>query len=99
MATDTRVADPVCGMDVDPATATHRHEHDGTTYFLCSAACREKFAVEPARWLAPAAADHESACRHGHGRPGPAAPARPPSAGPKHTHPMQPPPIPARPRP
>ena len=26
--------DPVCGMSVDPATAKHSFEHDGTTYFF-----------------------------------------------------------------
>jgi Cu+-exporting ATPase len=31
----------------------HRHEHAGRTYFFCSARCREKFAAEPERYLAP----------------------------------------------
>ena len=45
--------DPVCGMTVDPATAKHSHAHDGTTYYFCSARCREKFAADPAGYLAP----------------------------------------------
>ncbi len=40
-------------MTVDPATAKHRVEHDGTTYFFCSAGCRTKFAAEPASYLKP----------------------------------------------
>jgi Cu+-exporting ATPase len=28
---DTLVADPVCGMKIDPATSKHRHDHDGVT--------------------------------------------------------------------
>ena len=51
--------DPVCGMAVDPGTATHRAEHAGRSYFFCSARCREKFIAAPARYLAaspPAAA-------------------------------------------
>ena len=32
-----RAKDPVCGMTVDPATARHRAEHDGQTYYFCSA--------------------------------------------------------------
>jgi Cu+-exporting ATPase len=43
--------DPVCGMDVDPATAKHRHEHAGETYYFCGARCRERFAEEPEEWL------------------------------------------------
>jgi P-type Cu+ transporter len=46
--------DPVCGMTVDIATAKHSHTHDGTTYYFCAARCREKFAADPARYLAPA---------------------------------------------
>ncbi|PPD29752.1 MAG: copper-translocating P-type ATPase [Hyphomicrobium sp.] len=47
------VTDPVCGMAVDPHTAKHRHTHDGLPYYFCSAACREKFIAEPARYLKP----------------------------------------------
>lgn len=47
------VTDPVCGMAVDPHTAKHRHTHDGLSYYFCSAACREKFIAEPARYLKP----------------------------------------------
>ncbi|MGH8428261.1 MAG: heavy metal translocating P-type ATPase [Gammaproteobacteria bacterium] len=43
--------DPVCGMTVEPATAKHRHEHDGKTYYFCSASCREKFVADPLRFL------------------------------------------------
>ena len=49
------VKDPVCGMDVDPHTAKHRHTHAGRTYYFCCARCREKFAADPAKYLAPAA--------------------------------------------
>lgn len=49
--TDTTVKDPVCGMDVNPATAKHRHEHDGETYFFCSGGCKEKFAADPVKYL------------------------------------------------
>ena len=44
--------DPVCGMSVDPATAKHKAEHAGATYYFCSAGCREKFIADPARYLA-----------------------------------------------
>ncbi|MDP3801906.1 heavy metal translocating P-type ATPase [Brevundimonas sp.] len=43
--------DPVCGMTVDPATATHRIAHEGQDYVFCSAGCRTKFVAEPGRYL------------------------------------------------
>ena len=59
--------DPVCGMSVDPATARHRAEHAGTTYFFCGARCRERFTAEPARYI-------------GESRPAPAEAAAPQGA-------------------
>ncbi len=49
------VKDPVCGMDVDPATTQHHAEHDGHAYHFCSNGCRTKFVADPVRYLAPAA--------------------------------------------
>jgi P-type Cu+ transporter len=43
--------DPVCGMKVNTATATHRFEHDGHPFFFCSARCREKFIAAPESYL------------------------------------------------
>jgi P-type Cu+ transporter len=45
------VRDPVCGMTVDPATAKHRHQHEGHTYSFCSVDCRTKFAADPGQYL------------------------------------------------
>jgi uncharacterized protein len=42
--------DPVCGMPVNPETATQRLEHEGTTHVFCSAGCREAFQADPARY-------------------------------------------------
>lgn len=38
--------DPICGMDVDEATALHA-EHDGRTFYFCSEFCRQKFLSAP----------------------------------------------------
>jgi YHS domain-containing protein/uncharacterized membrane protein YraQ (UPF0718 family) len=46
------VKDPVCGMTVDPATATEQAEYMGTKYYFCSAVCRSKFEKDPARFTA-----------------------------------------------
>jgi Cu+-exporting ATPase len=56
--------DPVCGMNVDPATAFGSHEHGGQTYWFCSSRCLDKFrsapsqyaTAEPAKQSAPARA-------------------------------------------
>jgi xanthine dehydrogenase accessory factor len=37
------VTDPVCGMDVDPATSPYHVEHEGRTVWFCSAGCQAAF--------------------------------------------------------
>ena len=44
------VKDPVCGMDIDPATAAASEEHEGKTYYFCSHACHERFKADPPRY-------------------------------------------------
>ena len=41
------VKDPVCGMNVDPATTAHHARHDGKAWHFCSAGCRSKFMADP----------------------------------------------------
>jgi Cu+-exporting ATPase len=48
---ESGVIDPVCGMTVDPHAAKHRHDHQGRTYYFCSAGCRTKFAADPLKYL------------------------------------------------
>jgi Cu+-exporting ATPase len=43
-------------MSADPHTTPHRQQHQGRTYYFCSAGCRAKFAADPAKYLTPAAA-------------------------------------------
>ncbi|HEY6100332.1 MAG TPA: XdhC family protein [Anaeromyxobacter sp.] len=43
--------DPVCGMTVAVATARHRAEHEGRTFYFCNPRCREKFLAAPATYL------------------------------------------------
>jgi P-type Cu+ transporter len=45
--------DPVCGMEVNPATAKFRSQHRGTTYYFCCSHCQQKFAAEPEKYLSP----------------------------------------------
>jgi heavy metal translocating P-type ATPase len=44
------VKDPVCGMSVDSASATHKVTYNGATYYFCSEGCRSKFMAEPTRY-------------------------------------------------
>src|ERR1700744_4213287 len=55
------VLDPVCGMTVNPATSKHRCEHNGETFHFCSAGCRTKFSVDPAKYLNKSEAKPEPA--------------------------------------
>lgn len=51
--------DPVCGMKVDPATATDFFEYRGTSYYFCCDGCLALFRADPEKYLAkhkPAAA-------------------------------------------
>ncbi len=41
------VTDPVCGMRIDPDDAVGSAEHDDTTYYFCSEACRDAFVADP----------------------------------------------------
>jgi Cu+-exporting ATPase len=43
--------DPVCGMKVDPHTATLKADHAGRTYYFCAPGCRSKFIADPAKYL------------------------------------------------
>jgi Cu+-exporting ATPase len=59
--------DPVCGMSVDPATATDQVEYMGTTHYFCSAGCRSKFERDPARYSTQVVqVDHAAQLIHSH---------------------------------
>lgn len=45
------VRDPVCGMDIDPATAAGKSEHKGRTYYFCSPGCKRSFDKDPEKYL------------------------------------------------
>ena len=50
MAEQGAAIDPVCGMDVFPATAAATVTHDGNTYYFCSTQCAERFREAPERY-------------------------------------------------
>ena len=45
------VADPVCGMWVDPATTRYRADHAGRIFYFCSVDCWSKFTADPCRYV------------------------------------------------
>ena len=52
--------DPVCGMTVDPLTAKHRAEYQGSAYYFCCAGCKTKFEADPKKYLEPAGSAPEA---------------------------------------
>jgi len=53
-AAPAEALDPVCGMTVSVATAKHRAELSGRSYYFCCAGCREKFLASPGKFGAAA---------------------------------------------
>ncbi len=44
--------DPVCHMEVDPATTSLKSERSGTTYYFCTESCLRRFTEHPEEFLA-----------------------------------------------
>lgn len=55
----TTVKDPVCGMDIDPATAAGKSEYKGQTYYFCSPGCKKTFDKEPEKYASKRQSEHE----------------------------------------
>lgn len=54
--------DPICKMEVDPATARWTTEHEGKKYYFCAPGCKAMFDADPEKWTGNAHS-HEG---HGH---------------------------------
>jgi Cu+-exporting ATPase len=50
-AAKVKAVDPVCGMQVDPASAAGHSEYAGETYYFCSTGCKQKFDAAPERFI------------------------------------------------
>ena len=44
------VLDPVCGMSVDPETATATSRFENRDYYFCSVACKTQFDANPGNY-------------------------------------------------
>lgn len=43
--------DPVCGMEVDSATAVGKSEYKGQTYYFCAPGCKREFDRNPEAYV------------------------------------------------
>ena len=43
--------DVVCGMDVDPAKPAATSVYNGTIYYFCAKACKNKFDADPQKYV------------------------------------------------
>ena len=50
-STSSTVVDPVCKMEIDKNTAEFTSVYKGTTYYFCSASCKEKFDANPEKYI------------------------------------------------
>jgi len=50
LPSSTELTDPVCGMTVTEQSP-HKLEHEGRSYYFCSAKCQGKFAASPLQYL------------------------------------------------
>ena len=93
--------DPVCGMNVNSATAKYVHGHSGKNYYFCCAACADKFKANPTKYLTVPPARPSGLITLGAAKAAPVADHRPhplepqssqqaPSAGPAYVCPMCP---------
>jgi YHS domain-containing protein len=48
---DKMVKDIVCGMTVDPKTASATSEYKGQTYYFCSKGCKAQFEKNPEKYI------------------------------------------------
>ncbi len=44
------VIDPVCGMEVEPATAAAASIYNGKTYYFCAKGCKKAFDSDPEKY-------------------------------------------------
>lgn len=59
--------DPVCGMMVDERKAAGKTDFGGTTYYFCSAACKQEFDKNPSKYVGHQSGMDHGGHGHGHG--------------------------------
>ena len=51
-----KAMDPVCGMEVETATAQWTTDYKGTMYYFCAPGCKRSFEQDPEKYLRSAGA-------------------------------------------
>lgn len=51
ISSEDKEKDPVCGMSVDPKTATLHTIYEGKHYYFCSDHCKKQFAENPKQYV------------------------------------------------
>ena len=54
------VVDVVCKMEIDRRTAEFKSEYKGTTYYFCSAYCKNKFDANPEKYISSETTENNS---------------------------------------
>jgi YHS domain-containing protein len=55
---EASVIDPVCGMAIDPTTATSHRHYERREYHFCGLGCASAFDADPRRFVGPPAEQH-----------------------------------------
>jgi YHS domain-containing protein len=58
MEAEMKEIDPVCGMEVEPATAKWKTDYHGKIYYFCAPGCQRSFEKEPEKYLKSGPAGH-----------------------------------------
>jgi YHS domain-containing protein len=64
MTTPTTAIDPICGMTVDIATAKHKSEYKGQTYYFCAPGCKRTFEANPEQYIGASGTQDASGSHH-----------------------------------
>lgn len=59
-----KVKDPVCGMEIDMATAAATAEYEGQTYYFCAPGCKAAFVRQPEKYAGQAGHSKQHAHHH-----------------------------------
>ncbi len=65
-----KVIDPVCGMEVDTATAQYKTVYKGRIYYFCSHQCKVEFERNPEYYLTHGPKGMPGESHGGHGEHG-----------------------------
>jgi len=61
-----KAMDPVCGMEVETATAQWTTDYKGTMYYFCAPGCKRSFEQDPEKYLRGRPSVHMGHAPHEH---------------------------------